>query len=203
MQAAELHLGSCCPDFVDPWREWATRLGNPAAFLHVATDDEYQELVGRKTRNMLRKAEKHFTYRRFEHNDEIPGIYNINRSMEYRQGIKMTAAYTEPVSPIVQQHQCPNGVHNRVWLGGFAANGDLAAYLQLVMFENVGILNKIIGHADHRSMGVMNGLVRDLNRYSFANHLYFVNYLTMPSKTKTLEAFKYRVGFRETKWRIA
>jgi hypothetical protein len=143
---------------------------------------------------MLRKADRLYRFSEFEHNDELPGITAVNMSSPERQGKPMTPRYLEPASAIkVPDLTC--SLHRSSWWGGWRRDdGSLAAYCNLVILNELGVINTILGHAE--APAAVNGLIGTLAEHAPVRA---VHYLTLASSGTTLAAFKRRVGFREVR----
>ncbi len=174
-------------------------VGSPLAILELpSTHEDYLDLIGPKSRNMIRKAARSgYMFRRFEWNDRLDDIYQINTSMTARQGRPMTDTYTRRPEDRAYDQSDYSRSHQIRNYGGFKG-GHLVAYCCLHFCGDLAIINQILGHGDHLPFGVMNGLVdfmvQDCLRETSAK---YVNYLTMRSATSGLSSFKKHVGFRD------
>ena len=82
--------------------------------------------------------------------------------------------------------------HRYTWWGGFDAGGALRGYCNLVVLNEVGVVNSILGHAD--APAVVNGLFA---RMADDAGVEWIHYLTLRNSGASLAAFKRRVGFAE------
>ncbi len=181
--------GPDCPAFLAKWLEWwAAKTYQPLAILDCSPG--YRTRLARNPRNMLRKADRLYTYRLINRNDHLDEIHAINLSMPARQGRPMTKAYVDPPEPATPERLCT--VHRDEWHGGFDTDGTLRVYGRLEVLNMVGVLNTILG--DRSAGAAMNGLIAHLVETTGVRWL---NYLRMPSATTTLTDFKRRVGFEE------
>lgn len=74
----------------------------------------------------------------------------------------------------------------------------LVGYVELYIYGNFAMTNRILGHKEYLKFGVMNLIVKKCVEYGIENSIEYINYLTMQNrKNNSLSAFKYRVGFRE------
>ncbi len=179
--------GLDCPVFIGRWLEWwAAKTMQPLAILDCTPG--YRERIGRNARNMLRKADRLYTYKLIDRSDHLDAIHAVNVSLPERQGRPMTAAYRERPIPSTAEQLCR--VHRDEWHAGFDAAGTLRAYARLEVLNESGILNTILG--DRTAGGVMNGLIAHLVETTGVRWL---NYLRIPSATVTLSEFKQRLGF--------
>ena len=168
----------------------------PIAIIKIPKNiDSYLKLIGAKSRNMNKKAEKNgIECRLFEWNNYLEDIYNINTSSHIRQGRKMDNTYL----------QYPKKVNNEDikdfkirYIGAFK-DAILVGYIELYIYGNFAMTNRILGHKEFLKYGVMNLMVKKCVEYGIDNGLEYINYLTMLNReNNSLSAFKYRVGFRE------
>jgi hypothetical protein len=170
--------------------------GVALALLPVApTAEDYQAAIGAKSRNMLRKLERE-GYRTgpLDYNAHLDDLHAVNTSKPVRSGGPMTEAYLQPLKPIGSLvDACPR--HRSVYLGAFR-DGRALGYARLVIVNELGVIDQILGHADALPHGVMNGLVRELDDVARASGcVRAINYLTLRSSTATLDRFKRSVGF--------
>jgi hypothetical protein len=71
-------------------------------------------------------------------------------------------------------------------------------YVELYIYGNFAMINRILGHKDYLKFGIMNIMVKECVQYAISNNIKYINYLTMQNKNNnSLSAFKKRVGFRE------
>jgi predicted O-methyltransferase YrrM len=156
--------------------------------------DEYLKAIGAKSRNMIRKATRNgFEHRRFNHDEHLEGIHEINVSKPVRSGGPMTASYTEFPRATGTHVLCDQ--HDDRYLGAFR-DGRLRAYVQLIIVNELAVFNRFIGHGDDLKDGVMNGLTAFVLEYALGcRHLRAINYLTLHSSTEAQDRFKRSVGF--------
>lgn len=182
--------GPDCAGWLDRWAVWwkeRVRDRKPLAMLPCGPG--YYASLGRKSRAMVRQAHRNYEYRPYEHNERLDEMGAINFSKAERQGRPMRGWYTEPVPPHDPPSLCPR--HRDTWHGCFRREDDvLVGFARLETFDDVGILNSILGHGGQ--VGVMNGMFAYLNDTA---EVRLINYLRMSSATHALSAFKERVGF--------
>lgn len=160
---------------------------------------DFLELVGPKTRNMIRKATRAgYSGDVFQHNDHLKEIDEINTSLPVRAGRPMADSYTKAAEEIGwSDDECQ--LHSTTYVGVFLS-GDvdrtLVAYCQLAVCGELAIANRFIGHGDHLRAGVMNILIQHVVHWCWSFGVRRVNYLTMPSATTGIEAWKRHNGFR-------
>jgi hypothetical protein len=184
-----LSCGPDCPSFLRRWTNWwARQTEAPVALLDTA---DYDEGVGQKTRNMIRKAHRLYSFAEFDYNDRLDDMHAINTSRAERQGKPMTSRYRQFPDPIRRPWDTCSR-HRSSWWGGFDANGEMRGYCNLVVLNEVGIVNTVLGHAD--APAVVNGLFAHMARHADVE---WIHYLTLRNSGSSLAAFKRRVGFVE------
>jgi len=169
---------------------------HPIAVIKVPkTIDAYLKEIGAKSRNMNVKAQRNgIVSKIFDWNKYLDDIYEINTSSIKRQGRAMDKAYM----------QYPKKVNNLIeddfkieFIGAFVEE-KLVGYIELYIYGNFAMTNRILGHKDYLKFGVMNLMVKKCVEYGIENNIEYINYLTMQNrKNNSLSAFKKRVGFRE------
>lgn len=188
-------LGNCefdCPAFLERWTGWwQKQTERPVALLETGLD--YRERLDAKARNMTRKADGLYTYREFDYNTQLDGIYQVNTSKPVRSGGPMTDRYLTPPEPIRKPwNTCAR--HGSTWCGAFAADDSLAAYCNLVILNDIGVVNTVLGHAARPA--AMNGLFAYMAENAPVR---FIHYLSLASSPAGLAAFKRSIGFHEVR----
>ena len=168
---------------------------HPIAIIKIPHSmEEYLKLIGAKSRNMNKKALKNTIETDiFNWNDRLEEIYAINVSSEKRQGREMDKAYTEYPKKVENLDEVDFSV---VYIGAFK-DKVLIGYVELYVYGNFIMTNRILGHKEYLQYGIMNLLMKHCVQYAIDNKVTYLNYLTMQNrKNNSLSAFKYRVGFR-------
>jgi len=170
---------------------------HPIAIIQIPKNiDEYLKLIGAKSRNMNKKAEKNgISCHVFDWNSKLEEIYKINTSTLIRQGREMDRAYREYPEKII--YPTADKGFSIVHIGAFVGD-KLIGYVELYIYDNFVMTNRILGHKEYLRYGVMNLMIKRCVEYGIESNLEYINYLTMQNrKNNSLSAFKYRVGFRE------
>jgi len=169
---------------------------HPIAIIKIPQNiDQYLKHIGAKSRNMIKKAQKQgIECDVFSWNDKLNDIYKINTSSFIRQGREMDISYKEYPKNIEYPKENDFKI---VHIGAFH-NTILIGYVELYLYGNFAMTNRILGHNEYLRYGIMNLLIKHCVEYAIENNISFINYLTMLNrKNNSLSAFKYRVGFRE------
>lgn len=191
-----------CFTYIQKWQRYFAELPPTVALLEVpGLRQDYFDIVNTKTRNMVRKAKKlNYITGLFRYNQHLDDMYEINRSSAVRQGQPMSRAYFNKLAPIAEiENPCP--IHEQIYVGVFDEH-KLVAYCWLAICNDVAIINRILGHADHLKNGIMNLLFYGISSWCQNKHVHWVNYRTMESTTNGLEKFKKHVGFKPVPVRI-
>jgi hypothetical protein len=157
--------------------------------------DTYLKLIGAKSRNMNKKAIKNGIYcQEFDWNKKLDDIYEINTSTMHRQGREMDESYKLYPKKNDIKHEKDFKI---IYIGAFK-DKILIGYIELYIYGNFAMTNRILGHKEFLKFGVMNLMIKECIEYMINNDIEYINYLTMQNrKNNSLSAFKYRVGFRE------
>lgn len=201
-----------CQAMIEKWYNWL--LSDHLFGKHVMTDgciihehllamiplftdyQTYRAKTNRECGSLIRKAENNgYEGKVVDYNDHLLDIYNVNTSMEYRQGKEMAEGYS--IYPRSITHpQKPCDIHfDRTY--GVLKDGILYAYAQVSFVNDLAVINRILGHGEHRIFRVMNLLIATIVEDCYKQqYVKYLNYLTMPNTS--LGAFKRSVGFEQT-----
>ena len=161
----------------------AVLLRYPLGLLAIpSTYDEYLSAVRKQTRKRIRKAEDEgYIFKEFAWNDHLEDIFKINTSKEVRSGGVMLGWYREPVKP---RYLSNEEQHYHKYYGIFK-DGNLLAYLYLIVCGDCCFFKHIMGHADHLKNGVMYYLISCVVRtYTGHSHVKWLKYGILPDGAK-------------------
>ncbi|NBV82810.1 hypothetical protein EBR57_01610 [bacterium] len=159
--------------------------------------ENYLKAIGPSSRNMIKKAQKKgYITAIFDWNSRLDDIYKINRSSTFRQGKAMPDSYIK--YPYKVDYSVNSGTFKVMHLGVFFEDG-LVAYLELFIYGNFAVCNRILGHKEYLADGIMNLLIYSaIDRGVTHRDFEFLNYLSMRNvETNSLSGFKKRVGFSQ------
>lgn len=192
------HDDADCAHAATTWQRWSNNCflltGKRPAMLDLAAD--YDELIGAKGRNMLRKAHANADFLHFHYNQQLDGMHAVNVSMPVRAGRPMSESYLARPMPQSAGSHC--GRHKTHYIGAFLDDGVLGAYAFLSICGELAVVNRFIGKPEAMRLGAMNGLIYEMVRVARFWDCRLLNYLTMESSTSGLTSFKKHVGFRAT-----
>jgi hypothetical protein len=144
----------CCP-IESPSESWL-RAEDNIGLLNVPSYDEWLKLIGKKTRNMVRKAEKSGVKTEVvEPNEKLAeGIWKIYNETPIRQerafphyGVSLQTVTRDVLS-----------ARNCTFIGAFFQD-ELAGFIQLVYGDKIAIISQILSLQRHSDKAVNNALV--------------------------------------------
>ena len=152
----------------------------PVAIIEIPKNiDQYLKSIGAKSRNMNKKAEKNgISCRIFDWNSKLDDIYEINTSSLIRQGREMDKSYQQyPIKTVYPDEKDFSIVH----IGAFIED-KLIGYIELYIYGNFAMTNRILGHKEYLRYGVMNLMIKECVDYGIKNNFEYLNYLAMPNR---------------------
>jgi len=179
----------CCP-ITKPSDTWRTTKDN-IALLNVTTYIEWLERVGKKTRNMVRKAEKSgVKTEAVENNDKlVDGVWRIYNETPIRQG----RAFPHYGKPMHSVKLIVNAVTNSSYIGAFY-QGEMIGFLQLVFGDRIVIISQILSLQKHSDKAVNNALVAKAVEVCAEQGCEWLMYGRMGNHP-SLDSFKENNGF--------
>jgi hypothetical protein len=176
----------------------------------IIPDDVEKEWFGSPEaywmRQKIRRAIKlGYTFQRFEYNDYLDDLYEINTSLSVRQGRAMSSSYMERPMPQMPSPTPSCLRHRNDWLGVFR-DGKLYAYALIVQAGEMMLFSMILGHGDHMDDGIMNLLVYESVRmYRAESATQYAVYYLQDSGTEGLQFFKRKMGFagHRVRWALS
>jgi len=144
----------CCP-IANPSETWR-RTEDNIALLNVATYSDWLERVGKKTRNMVRKAEKSGVKTEVvENNDRFAGgVWKVYNETPIRQG----RAFPHYGKSLQTVKAIVNLGTNFTYIGAFFQD-EMVGFLQLVIGDKIAIISQILSLQKHSDKAVNNALV--------------------------------------------
>jgi hypothetical protein len=187
-------------------RKWTGTVSNPSepwiktedniALLHNTTYDEWWKNIGKKTRNVVRKAEK-------------KGVATTLAEMNERFAEGIWRIYNE--TPIRQERAFPHygvsleavtkgvlSARNSTFIGAFLQD-ELIGFVQLVHGDDITIISQILSLQKHRDKAVNNALVAKTVDVCANMHAEWIMYGRIGNHP-SLDDFKRNNGF--TRFRL-
>jgi len=157
--------------------------------------ESYLKSLSSNGRSKIKRAKKKgVECKLFEWNNHLDDIYEIHTSSDSRQGKKMEDEYlTYPKKIDI----ATTDSFKNIYVGAFLEN-KLVGYIELYIYSNFAMTNRLLGHKKFLNRYVMNALFAYAVEFLEDQNIEYLNYLTMHNiKKKTLSQFKKRLGFSE------
>ena len=181
----------CCP-ISNPSKTWR-RTEDNIALLNMTTYDDWLERVGKKTRNMIRKAEKSgIRTEVVENNDKfVEGVWKIYNETPIRQDRAFPHYGKSPqiVKLIL------NVITNCTYIGAFFQE-EMIGFVQLVLGDKILIISQILSLQMHSDKAVNNALVAKAVELCAEKQCGWLMYGRMGNHP-SLDNFKQNNGFTE------
>jgi hypothetical protein len=179
----------CC-SITATGRSWAITEDN-VALLQVATYGEWWEKIGKKTRNMVRKAEKGGVKTEVVEPSEklAEGIWQIYNETPIRQERAFPhygASLQSVTSGVLSAQNC-------TFIGAFL-QGELVGFMQLIYGDKVAVIAQILSLQRHSDKAVNNALVAKAAEVCAAKQVEWVMYGRIGNHP-SLDRFKESNGF--------
>jgi len=178
----------CCP-IKNPDRSWLKSEDN-IALLEISTYEDWLRVIGKKTRNMIRKAEKTGVVTKVvEPAEELAaGIWKIYNETPIRQ----ERAF--PHYGITLETVKRNVLESRdsTFVAAYMQD-ELVGFVQLVHGDRIAIISQILSLQKYWAKAINNALVAKTVEYCAANGIRFVMYGRMGNHP-TLDRFKESNG---------
>jgi len=184
-----------------PWNPDLSNRGRSVedniAVLHITSLNEWFTCVGRKTRNMIRKAQKNGVVTNELTPDEtfIEAVFKIYNETPVRQG----RAYPHYGITLDAVKKDVDAAHDDVFVSA-TLNGEIIGFIQLNHYGEVAVVSQILSLQSHWDKAVNNVLIAKTvevcEKYGFKTLVYgrFGNH-------PTLDQFKKSNGFSKVSFR--
>jgi hypothetical protein len=178
----------CCP-IASPSKSWLKTEDN-IALLAITSHNDWLKIIGKKTRNMIRKAEKSGTTTRIaEPNEKLAeGIWKIYNETPIRQergfphyGVSLKAVTDNVLSTC----DC-------VYIGAYLQD-ELVGFIQLVQGDDIAIMSQILSMQKHWDKALNNALVAKAVEVCATRKIRWLMYGRMGNHP-TLDDFKQNNG---------
>ncbi len=184
-----------CFKIPNPKEDWGKEEDNVAIIQTPSSYQEWLKVIGKKTRNMIRKAEKSGIRTEIASRNEklADGIWNIYNETPIRQerGFPHYGMPLEIVRKIVFQPNC-------TYIAAYI-HDEFAGFVQLVHGENITIISQILSLQEHRDKAVNNALIAKVIEFCATNNFKWIMYGRMGNHP-SLDNFKQNHGF--TKYQL-
>jgi hypothetical protein len=184
-------------------RNWCCKIQNPQKFWMKASDniallnlnsyDEWLKNIGKKTRNMIRKAEKSGIRMNItEPNENLAeGIWKIYNETPIRQerGFPHYGISSQQVMREIHSRQ------NCTYIAAYFQD-ELAGFMQLVNGDNISIISQILSMQRHLDKAINNALVAKAIEVCASKNMKWIMYGRMGNHP-SLDSFKQSNGFTQ------
>lgn len=182
-------------------RKWCNTLSNPprswvkaddnVALLTITTYDDWLKNVGKKTRNMIRKAEKSGVKTILATPDEklAEGVWKIYNETPIRQE-RAFPAYGISLEAVKKYVLPPQ---NSTYIGAYLQD-ELVGFIRLLHANKITILSQIVSMQKHRDLALNNALVAKAVEVCASKGEKWLMYARMGNHP-TLDKFKENNGF--------
>ena len=184
----------CCP-ISKPSKSWIAAEDN-IGLLHITSYNDWWKGIGKKTRNMIRKAEKTGVRADVTTANEklAEGIWKIFNETPIRQG-RGFPHYGISLD-VVKRNLL--SLPDSVYIGAYF-QGELVGFIQLVRGDRLALISQLLSLQKCWDKAVNNALLAKVVEFCAANHSEWLMYGRMGNHP-TLDSFKESNGF--TKFRV-
>ena len=182
-------------------RKWCNTISNPPqlwlktedniALLQLASYEEWGKNVGKKTRNMVRKAEKNGVKTEVvEPNEKLAeGIWKIYNETPIRQ----ERAFPHYGMSLQTVKRSLLSTQDYTFIGSFF-EGELAGFIQLVHGDETAVISQILSLQKHLNKAVNNALIAKAVEFCTDKKIRWIMYGRMGNHP-SLDKFKQSNGF--------
>jgi len=182
-------------------RKWCSIISHPPrlwlkteeniALLQIASYEDWWKNVGKKTRNMVRKAEKSGIKTEVVETNEklVEGIWKIYNETPIRQ----ERAFPHYGLPLQTVRELVFSVQNCTFIGSFLQN-ELVGFIQLIHGDKTAIISQILSLQKHWDKAVNNALIAKAMKFCASNKIEWVMYGRMGNHP-SLDKFKESNSF--------
>lgn len=182
---------SWCSKLPDLPRNWVHEEDN-IAILQLTSFENWWKAIDKKTRNMIRKAEKSgIKTREAEANDEFAkGIWRIYNETPIRQD----RAFPHYGITLEVVRQWVSSAAKTVFIGAYLQD-ELVGFAQLVQGDNIAILSQLLSLQKHFDKAVNNALIAKAVEVCGKKGIRWLMYGRIETAHPSLDRFKKNNGF--------
>jgi len=181
-----------CHKIPNPSKEWI-RANDNIGLLRITSYDEWWKSIGKKTRNMVRKAEKSGIRAEIVEPDGefAEGIWRIYNETPIRQ----ERGFPHYGTPLNAVKDAVLSSQNCTYIGAHFQN-ELAGFIQLIHGENIAIISQILSLQKHWDKAVNNALIAKAVAVCADKRIQWLMYGRMGNHP-SLDSFKRNNGFAQ------
>jgi len=170
--------------------------------LYKDFEEYYKSINGKNSAAYYsRKAKKReYKFLEIDRNNYIDDIYEINTSIDIRQGQKMANSYLTKVKSYRNEP-------NYRYFGVVDQNGKLRSYCNVAFYGEFALIVTLLGHKKYLNDGIMYFMLVELSRLIFNEYksqgYRYIMYDTFFGASDGLKKFKTKLGFKpyKVKWK--
>jgi len=183
-----------CSTFQNPSNLWIRESDN-IALLHVTSFEEWWNRIGKKTRNMIRKAEKSGVKIEIaEPNEKLAeGIWKIYNETPIRQ----ERGFPHYGTPLESVKRAIFSSKNSTYICAHIQD-ELVGFIQLIHGDNIAVISQILSLQKHWDKAVNNALIAKTVEVCANKGISWVMYGRMGNHP-SLDKFKQNNGFTQFK----
>lgn len=181
-----------CYKVEDPAETWVKATDN-IALLHITDHQEWLRIIGKKTRNMIRKAEKSGIRTEISEPNEVlaKGMWKIYNETPIRQE-RAFPHYGISLDSILKGLA---STRNATYVGAYMQN-ELVGFVQLIHGDKITLISQILSLQKHWDKSLNNGLIDKTIEVSADRHKQWIMYGRMGNHP-SLDRFKQSNGFNQ------
>jgi hypothetical protein len=184
-------------------RGWCSTLPNPPSYwiceedniaiLHVTSFEDWWKNIGKKTRNMIRKAEKSNVKTQVVEADErlAEGVWRIYNETPIRQ----ERGFPHYGTPLKAVKDMIFSSKNATYIGAYLQD-ELVGFIQLTHGENIAIISQILSLQKHWDKAINNALIAKAIEVCAEKRVLWIMYGRMGNHP-SLDRFKQNNGFTQ------
>ena len=181
---------SWCQNFSKIPKNWIKTEDN-IALLNLETYEDWWKKIGKKTRNMVRKAKKNGLFNKIIQPNEkfVEGIWKIYNETPIRQGRRFL--HYGVILQTVKRRVLSS--KNSTFIGAYLKE-ELVGFIQLVHGDNVAIISQILSLQKHWNKAINNALLAKAIEFCANQQVKWLMYGRMGNHP-SLDRFKQNNGF--------
>ncbi len=181
---------SWCHKFLNIPKNWIQTKDN-IAMLHLENYEDWRKKIGKKTRNMIRKAKKSGLVNKIsEPNGKLAeGIWKIYNETPIRQG-RNFPHYGVTLKTVTRRISSPK---NSIFVGSYFED-ELVGFVQLIIGDKIAIISQILSKLAHWDKAVNNSLIATTIKICSNKNVKWIMYGRMGNHP-SLDNFKNNNGF--------
>ena len=181
----------CCP-ITNPPSTWIKTDDN-VGLLEIKSYDEWWQAIGKKTRNMVRRAEKSgIKVTVVEPSDKLgEGIWKIYNETPIRQA-RAFPHYGESIQTVTE-HMHDDSDRNNTFIGAYLGD-ELVGFIQILYGDKIAIISNILSLQAHWDKAVNNALLAKAVEVCASKGERWLKYGRM-GNNPSLDKFKENNGF--------